>query len=739
MTNAAQNAAANDSSRREIEHIAYLFAQFPFWREQGWLAPSGEAAIRQNYTARQDALREQLSVPLVPPLPPRIESSNYPPVLPPAPASPAPVRAFLQDNALKIVFALATLLTLAALRSLLQWDWADALLVRLMPALPLGLTLLFWNFGQKTRAENRWAGFAFHGMTCALLAFDCLTVNRYWLFGAIPPRPLLALSFGTAAAGAGELLRRRRETPYFHLFQFGLLLTLYAVLQNFRPLATDFWPRPVLLFGGAYLALASFYLAFAIRAKRTAGASAPDGEALLSETGISWLHASALTAAILAAVGSTNTDGTTRDGAILTLTAGGIYGAAAQALNRAAFAYLTGGLAAVGLGFALLTLAAPTWTMAGGLLLCLCAAGWLLSVANAKRGTDFAALAAAWNQVSLTALLLAAAESWLFAAGSWANGRSFLSLSDAAVAGIGGAFFLLFALRERRTEYLYGAAMNGGVSLVLGLNAVSAPASSVHFALSVYGAVCGVLFFYAAQKAKEPNCATAAALAFTFAYGSGIFLVNPTWNANYGLQTLPLWLALFAPSVLFRKNRDSDALLWKPFRQCAALFSALVLLTLMVAEAAGWNRGVTGNSDLITVTFLLYGAMYAALAAVRQTPKTVFAAALTLTCAYGHHLLTLTDMPQRSAAISWPHFAFLFMQAGAFWVSLGWLVQRKSQKPKLAAPLLLTACLVAFTAAWIGFVTVQTPHEGRWTIITLAWGGAVWFGAWMLEAGEICL
>ena len=342
------------------------------------VAPTGEEAIRQNYAARREVLREQLRVPIVPPLPmilPGVAPPNLPPV-PPVPPAPAPARVFLQENGLKIVFALATLLTLAALRSLLQWDWADALLVRLLPALPIGLTALFWNFGQKTREANRWAGFAFHGMTCALLAFDWLAINRQWLSDLIPLRPLLALAFGTAALAAGELLRRRREVPYFHLFQSGLALTLYAVLQNLRPFATDFWPRPILLFGGAYLALAAFYLASAVRARQAE--AAPVAENSPVETGTLWLHSSALLAAIFAAVGGAGQNGTLRDGAILLLAASLLYGAAAQALNQSAFAYITGLCATFGAGFALLTLSAPTWTMAGGLLLCLCAAGLLL-------------------------------------------------------------------------------------------------------------------------------------------------------------------------------------------------------------------------------------------------------------------------------------------------------------------------------------------------------------------------
>src|SRR5690554_3471576 len=33
----------------------------------------------------------------------------------------------------------------------------------------------------------------------------------------------------------------------------------------------------------------------------------------------------------------------------------------------------------------------------------------------------------------------------------------------------------------------------------------------------------------------------------------------------------------------------------------------------------------------------------------------------------------------------------------------------------------------------------MTPDEGRWTILTLGWAGAVWFALWHLEQGEWCI
>lgn len=54
---------------------------------------------------------------------------------------------FLQEHALKIVFALATVLVLIALRSILGWDKTNGAFLALLPALPIALTVMFRHFG----------------------------------------------------------------------------------------------------------------------------------------------------------------------------------------------------------------------------------------------------------------------------------------------------------------------------------------------------------------------------------------------------------------------------------------------------------------------------------------------------------------------------------------------------------------------------------------------------------------
>jgi hypothetical protein len=142
----------------------------------------------------------------------------------------------------------------------------------------------------------------------------------------------------------------------------------------------------------------------------------------------------------------------------------------------------------------------------------------------------------------------------------------------------------------------------------------------------------------------------------------------------------------------------------------------------------------------VTTLLTAFGILYAAIAATRRTPRTVAACALTLTGAYLNHLLAQTSLlPATPATLSLPHFAFLSVQAGLVWLGLGWHLRRLQQRADLAAPLLILAGSLSLASALLALLTVQTVGQGAWSILTLGWTGAVWFGLWLLESGESCL
>ena len=182
----------------------------------------------------------------------------FPPQPPKAPITSG-LRVFFQEHALKLIFALATVLVLIALRGLIAWESVGAIALQLVPVLTLGMTAMFGLFGQRTHRENPWAAFVYNGLAALLLGFDSLVIAKYWLANSIPLRPALFFAAGIATLATGYYLRRLREIPYLHLFHAGALSTLYLLLQLVRTQtsANDFRPMPLSLFGSVYLCYAA--------------------------------------------------------------------------------------------------------------------------------------------------------------------------------------------------------------------------------------------------------------------------------------------------------------------------------------------------------------------------------------------------------------------------------------------------------------------------------------------------
>jgi len=109
---------------------------------------------------------------------------------------------FFQEHGLKVIFTLATVLVLVALRNMIAWKEVGAVAVRLVPVVLLGLTGMFWLFGQKTREENPWAAFVYHGLSAALPAFDVFAIHRYWMGDALAAKPVFLMACAAATAAS---------------------------------------------------------------------------------------------------------------------------------------------------------------------------------------------------------------------------------------------------------------------------------------------------------------------------------------------------------------------------------------------------------------------------------------------------------------------------------------------------------------------------------------------------------
>ena len=197
------------------------------------------------------------------PAPSRSTSPKRPARQPRPQASPEDLRLFFQAHGLKLIFALATMLVVYALKNLIAWQTVGDIAIRLVPLILIGLTFMFAQFGSRTRDENPWAAYAFHALACVLVAFDIGSINRFWLEPihlGLPHKPALLLACALGTALAGLFLSRSRQIPYLHLVQAGILTTLFSLLQALRLAAwhdRDFRATPLALFGAAYLVVAA--------------------------------------------------------------------------------------------------------------------------------------------------------------------------------------------------------------------------------------------------------------------------------------------------------------------------------------------------------------------------------------------------------------------------------------------------------------------------------------------------
>lgn len=582
------------SNSNERAHIVYLLEQIPKWRYDRLVSEENAWSLTQRYAGRRAFLEAectawesgpaalqasrqeeqpvtaQAPVPQAPTEAPKQSVPSRPPIMSyqpapehaarlpeavaavrpqqlPPPVLPAPrqvaredassqengLRVFFQEHALKLLFALATVLVLVALRSMLAWEWVNRAGILMIPAIPLGLSLAFWVFGQKTRQDNPWAAFVYHGLTAALAAFDVLAVNKYWLAGAMTARPAFLAASLASAAAAGVLLLRRREIPYLHLFHVSALTALYAFGQAFRTGAAhnDVLPMPIGLFGGLYLAYAAVCLAIA---RRTAAMNAdlplsPDADNAEGTAGnseqwtLAWsfcAHFAVLLCVVFASISVSVGQGIAWSSlAALALVSGIVYGAGAQALGSPEMARASGVLVA---GASVLDLAAgnaPDVNVLAVCLMALCTTAWLLARYNRRRseasrvavivncGTE---LAEAYRQVCLASLYATTVVLWA--------GTLYKFVEPAGIAGprllwvtgllafVCGGLHLRMAKEEEQSAYVFGGLFTWGLMGSIALHLANAPAAAFALSGTLYGAAL-CLWSHLARKRSADEAA----------------------------------------------------------------------------------------------------------------------------------------------------------------------------------------------------------------------------------------
>jgi hypothetical protein len=549
------------AAQAEIDHIAYLLWQLPWWRSRNLISPDAETTLNDEYADRQSRLQQRAEgllmeetvvppPPVVPPLPIEQFSGNtIPPLTPTAPpvvfpatghtppistthppvqgspgqTSPPPrqtnvpsgIAVFLQEHALKIVFALATVLVLIALRSILGWNATSTVFHILTPLVPLGLTAMFWQFGSRTQKENPWAAFVYQGLTAVLLGFDLFMLNRFWLTTigiVIPSKPLLLTACAVSTVVCGLQWRRHRYTAMWHLFQVGNLTTLYAALQAAKLILwhqTDWRPAPLLLFGLAFLATAILYFA---RAVQSPGSTVVTGAPYLTigrPACLLWANLSVAIAFVLSAITLAFDSGLrTDDFLLVVLLAGALYGVIAQALEDARLVYVAAVLC-LGSGLAWapphLHLGASSY---GVLFLAISTATLAFHIYN-RRFPGRRSLAQAWKNVALvgnTLGLILTGSQTLFALFTTLPGESHsLQLLRTGLALVCGLQFFAAAVLASEPTFCYPACLSGGIALVSLLQVLQIPLERYPLILMGYAALLLVLSYVAERWATSPG------------------------------------------------------------------------------------------------------------------------------------------------------------------------------------------------------------------------------------------
>jgi hypothetical protein len=679
---------ALEAAQTQSAHIEYLLQQLPGWHRSGMLSNGAHARLRSDYLLLHQQLADYafqleqhervspvdptgsaatpasspsadvapspfwpmdlpgiapaMSVSAMPSSGLPSAAPYVPPPDPPRPPAGDGLRQFFQKHALQIIFALATVLVLAALRSMLGWDWIGDVAMRLLPAVPLGLTVMFWTFGQKTREENPWAAFVYHGLSGALSGFDVIALNKYWLPAPLPARPALLLAALAAACVTGALLRRWREIAYLHLFQMAALTVLFAVLQLLRVDVPpgDFHVTPLWLFGTAFLAYAFFCLLMARKSDEDSPASTSDATAQhatgntqrvprevstaaradglpLVVFGKSWkaawtfwAHFSVVGVILLAAVNLALEAPNSDEFALLSLLSGLIYAGGAQLLQEARMVRVSGVFM---LASGLLWLGGyhgpHVWERTCALLLALSALALVLARYNRQVSDDTGAgeqLAKAYLTLSEWGVAFATALTWSYVFATIGASESVLTgahginrlerlngLAGAVLALLCGGYYALFARMESRPGLLYAAFATWGVALWSLLLALSAPHGLYPLTLVVYGSALVLLAALRLQR-QDADAQTALSQGRQAQHNSGIALTSlgaifaAVMPFTASLASAWLWSALtLAVAILVyvhQARQQVSAVYAYAALGCAAYVSALLTWRVLVPQ-----------------------------------------------------------------------------------------------------------------------------------------------------------
>ena len=406
----------------------------------------------------------------------------------------------LQRHGMKLLFALATLLTLIAIRGLIAWHEFGEIAIRCVPAIPIALTFMFWRFGVRTRQENDWASFVYRAFACGLLAFDLLAINRYWIgaFGSPAPfKSVFLAGVSLSAITAGISFKKRKELPSLHLFMSCATIALFAALQEIRTLIwhfEGFLPTPLPLFGIAFLLLAGVSL-FMSKASKEDKNALPEIASFWSSAWALWAHLGVASVVLFAAVDFAFQTGDLRSElALVALLAGLMYAVGAQTLEESGFVLPASLLFLASMSIGTIRTQRFQWTTFDLLSLTLALFSLCLARYDEKlKSVADEALKSAWLRTGQAALAVSGGLAVLMTLLFVLSPMTPANLSEARIAlGIslvaGGSGWLLAVWRSER-NWGFAALVQWGFALVAALFCLRAEPWAYGLGLLVYSSL----------------------------------------------------------------------------------------------------------------------------------------------------------------------------------------------------------------------------------------------------------
>ena len=295
-----------------------------------------------------------------------------------------------------------------------------------------------------------------------------------------------------------------------------------------------------------------------------------------------------------------------------------------------------------------------------------------------------------------------------------------LPYSPLALLGAGVALCTAIAWARRSERFALWATTlvaYAYVTYLVGLVGGSPPAREIFLIVVLLLSSLGLAL--TVQRVPRPYLAYAAPLVGALGWAQGAHRLWHPALVEYALALLPLVAAFYALAIL--RGRRADDLWPEPLQNVALIVSTLVLLPCLGEFLQSTSPG---DGAMVTSEMLLYGILFTAIAWLRRSAVTLYAAATLLNGAYLFGLL------HHAPALTRPLIALWLGLAGIAWLGAAMVWQRAALG---IASLFPVAGGVALVSAGLAL----TDMHGDDALYALLIAGTTFTGiAWGLSRSE---